>query len=45
MVSQANYFRDDVSGDLYGTPLEAIKSEARSRNRNGLIDEMCRAMR
>lgn len=33
MVSQANFFRDDVSGDLFPTPAEAIESERVSRYR------------
>jgi|LGOV01.1.fsa_nt_gb hypothetical protein len=33
MVSQANFFRDDISGDLYPTPAQAIESERESRIR------------
>lgn len=31
MVSQANFFRDDISGELYPTPAEAIASERDSK--------------
>lgn len=31
MVSQANFFRDDISGELYPTPAEAIASERENR--------------
>ena len=31
MVSQANFFRDDISGELFPTPAEAIESERESR--------------
>ena len=31
VVSQANFFRDDVSGELFQTPAEAIASERDSR--------------
>ena len=33
MVSQANYFMDDISGELFPTPAEAIESERVSRYR------------
>jgi len=33
MVSQANFFRDDVSGKLYDTPAEALYFERKSLNR------------
>lgn len=31
MVSQANFFRDDISGELYSTPAEAIASERKNK--------------
>lgn len=31
MVSQANFFRDDISGELFPTPAAAIASECESR--------------
>jgi hypothetical protein len=38
MVSQANFFRDDISGELFPTPAEAIESErATQEQRAGLL--------
>jgi hypothetical protein len=31
MVSQANFFRDDISGELFPTPAEAIESEREAK--------------
>ena len=30
MVSQANFFKDDISGALFQTPIEAMESERKS---------------
>lgn len=41
MVSQANFFRDDISGELFPTPAEAIESERESRVKYAdIIDAM-----
>lgn len=37
MVSQANFFRDDISGELFPTPAEAIESERESQ---AWVDEL-----
>ena len=43
MVSQANFFRDDISGELFPTPAEALESErATQKQRDGLL---CMAIR
>ena len=43
MVSQANFFRDDISGELFPTPAEAIESERDTQEqRAGLL---CMAIR
>ena len=39
MVSQANFFRDDISGELYATPSEAIESEKHSSYRKEYLAE------
>ncbi len=40
MVSQANFFRDDVSGEMYDTPTEAIESERHSLRRKEYLAEI-----
>jgi hypothetical protein len=43
MVSQANFFRDDISGKLYPTPAEAIASERENRQLLHLFDFLWRS--
>ena len=42
MVSQSNFFRDDVSGSLHNTPAEALESERHSLRRKEYLAEIHR---